>query len=123
MTSPLTTVPVKVAVVVEVALCLIVSAGVVRSLLQHDHPCVAVAPANVIRGEHAVCPATNEPALGPPVRLVVVPHPDVTVKVVPDDMKRDPETPPELELNAPPAETVPARAKFAFVFRVTESSW
>ena len=59
--SPETTVPERVAVVVDVAIWWMVSAFVVRSLAQHEKPCGAVNP-GVMIGAQAVCPATNEPA-------------------------------------------------------------
>lgn len=70
--SPLTVVPLSVAVVVLVAVCLIVSEGVVRSFAKHAQPFGAVAePPIVIVTVHVpVVPDVNEPAVAPPTRAV-----------------------------------------------------
>ena len=82
--SPETTVPERVQLDVDFAVCVRRSAGVVRSLASQYHPFGAVG--SPITGAHAACPAAKEPEVEPPVKEVGVPHPDAMVNVVPFEM-------------------------------------
>lgn|SRR5579871_1055786 len=87
MTSPDAVVPDKIAVVVDPPVCLIVSAVVVRSFAQQDHPCAAVneLPKVIVTVQVPVVPELYEPDDAPPTS-VLFEHPDA-VNVVPVDCK------------------------------------
>ena len=80
------TVPLNVAVVVVLAVCLTVSAVVVTSHTEQAQPFGEVAPFPMVTTKvQLVAPASTDPAVAPPVK-VVSEHPALLVKVVPTDI-------------------------------------
>ena len=71
ITSPLTVVPVTVAVVVVLALCEIKFAGVVLSLAEHAQPVAAVAefPIVIVTVHVPVVPLAKVPPVAPPTKV------------------------------------------------------
>lgn len=82
--SPLVVVPVKVQLETVDAVCLNVSAVVVKSQATHTHPWGAVG--RFITGEQDPELDAKLPDVAPPVKLVGVPHPEAIVNVAPLDI-------------------------------------
>ena len=80
--SPLTVVPEIVAVVVEEAVCVSISAVVVRSLAQQVKPCGAVTPGVMTTVHTPLVPLANDPAVLPPT-VEVAEHAVSIVNFVP----------------------------------------